>query len=190
MEKTGYTYKYPHPSVTADCVVFGYEGKKLHILLIERRNNPYKGHWALPGGFMEMDETIEECASRELAEETGINGIRLEQFHIFSEVDRDPRERVLSVAFLALVRKADYNVTGRDDAARAEWFSMEDLPSLAFDHAAIIGMAITKLQNMLKIQPLAFRLFDMKFTIGEIQRVYETINGTKYDRRNFQKKLL
>lgn len=120
-----YQYKYPHPAVTTDCVVFGFDGKQLHILLIERGIEPFKGLWALPGGFMNMDETVEQCALRELKEETGVENIYMEQFHVFSDVLRDPRERVVTVAFLALVRKSDFRLIAGDDAARASWFEVD-----------------------------------------------------------------
>lgn len=178
-----YTYKYPRPSVATDIVVFGYDGKNLNLLLIERGGEPYKGSWALPGGFLQMDETVEEGALRELNEETNISNIYLEQFHVFSAVDRDPRDRVLSVAFFALVRKSDYNVLGRDDAIRAEWFNISELPPLAFDHAEIVDMAIENLRRAIMFKPLAFRLLDRTFTMGELQHIYELVNGTQHDCR-------
>lgn len=190
MENKLYSYKYPHPAVATDCSVFGYDGKNLHVLLIERGLEPFKGSWALPGGFLQINETVEECALRELEEETNIKDIYLEQFQVFSAVNRDPRERILSVAFLALVRKADYNIIAGDDAAKAEWFKIESLPDLAFDHKIIIEKAIEKLQEILRYKPIAFRLLDEKFTLGELQKLYEIINGTEYDRRNFQKKMI
>ena len=189
-EKTKYTYKYPHPAVTTDSVVFGFDGRYLHILLVERRSEPYKGCWALPGGFMHIDETVEECAMRELAEETGLANIFLEQFHVFSSVDRDPRERVITVAFYALVRSSDYKLMAGDDAARACWFRCDELPPLAFDHDKIIDMARERLREKLRTRPIAFNLLDEKFSMGDLQRLYEAINGTSYDRRNFQRKMI
>lgn len=190
MSEMAYTYKYPHPAVTTDNVVFGYDGKNLHVLLIERGHDPYKGCWALPGGFLEMNETVEECAERELFEETSVKDIYLEQFHVFSTVHRDPRERILSVAFLALVHKSDFRIIAGDDAAKAEWFNINKLPKLAFDHNDIIKTARVRLQQNLRFKPIAFKLLDRKFAIGELQKLYEIINETKYDRRNFQKKML
>ena len=122
MGKQRYTYDYPHPAVTTDCVVFGFDGHEMKILLVERGIEPYKGMWALPGGFIRMDETAEQCAQRELQEETGLNLSLLKQFMTFSEVNRDPRERVISIAFYALARKSD--VKGGDDAAQARWFAL------------------------------------------------------------------
>ena len=175
--------------MTADSVVFGFDGKKLHILLIERGIEPYKGSWALPGGFMNINETIEECARRELHEETGVEDIYLEQFHVFSGINRDPRERVVTVAFFALVRKSDYGLIAGDDAVRANWFDLDELPPLAFDHAGIIKHARGYLQEVLRNRPIAFKLLDEKFSMAELQRLYEAINGVEYDRRNFAKKM-
>lgn len=185
-----YTYKYPHPSVTADNVIFGFDGTNLHILLVERGLEPYKGSWALPGGFLQMDETIEECAKRELAEETNVTEVYLQQFQTFSGVQRDPRERVLTVAFFALVRKSDYEVIAGDDASDASWFLVDELPPLAFDHDEIIAKARVKLQEELRLRPIAFKLLDEKFSMSELQRLYELINDTHYDRRNFQRKMI
>ncbi|MBO5053158.1 MAG: NUDIX hydrolase [Muribaculaceae bacterium] len=189
MKKIMYTYKYPHPAVTSDSVVFGFDGRLLHILLIERGIEPFKGLWALPGGFMKIDETIEECAARELKEETGLQDVYLEQFHAFSTVGRDPRERILTVAFIALVQKWNFRLIAGDDAVKAQWFGLDSLPPLAFDHAEIISMARERLQYMLSSRPIAFKLLDEKFSMAELQRIYEAINSTTYDRRNFAKKM-
>lgn len=185
-----YTYQYPHPAVTTDCVIFGYDGRDLHILLIERGLEPYKGSWALPGGFMKMDETVEECARRELQEETNVKEIYLKQFQVFSDVHRDSRERVLTVAFYALVRKSDFELLAGDDANDASWFLLDELPPLAFDHHQIIKAARQKLQDELRLRPIAFKLLDEKFSMSELQRLYELINNTTYDRRNFQRKMM
>ncbi len=189
-KKSSYTYKYPHPSVTTDCVIFGFDGKDLHILLVERGLEPFKGSWALPGGFLKMDETVEECAKRELKEETNVSNVFLEQFHTFSAVDRDPRERVLTVAFYALVKPSDYEVIGGDDAANAQWFEQDELPPLAFDHEEVICMAKECLKEKLRTKPIAFKLLNDKFSMTELQTLYEVILGTKYDRRNFYRKAL
>lgn len=184
-----YQYKYPHPALTSDSVVFGFDGKQLHILLIERGIEPFKGSWALPGGFMNIDETIEQCALRELKEETGVERIFLEPFGVFSAVKRDPRERVVTVAFVALVRKSDYQLMAGDDAARACWFEIDELPPLAFDHHDIIAQGRKKLTEMMRVKPIGFRLLDKKFSMSELQRLYEAVNGTTYDRRNFARKM-
>lgn len=184
-----YQYKYPHPAVTTDAVVFGFDGNKLNILLIERGVEPFKGCWALPGGFMKITETAEECAKRELKEETDISDIYLEQFHVFSDIDRDPRERVLSVAYIGIVRKSQYQLIAGDDASRAEWFETDRLPPLAFDHIKIIRMAKIHLQEIIRTRPIAFNLVNEVFSIPELQRIYEAITEKKYDRRNFAKQM-
>lgn len=185
-----YTYRYPHPAMTADCVIFGFDGEQMKVLLIERGLEPYKGMWALPGGFMRINETIEEAACRELFEETGLKDVFMEQFKVFSTVDRDPRERVVTVAFIALVRPADYHLVAGDDAANALWFDHNMLPPMAFDHAEIIKQARNHLSEVLRIKPLAFELLNKVFSISELQRVYEAISGVHYDRRNFHRKAM
>lgn len=176
--------------MTADNVIFGFDGESLRILLVERGIEPYKGSWALPGGFMRMNETIEDCARRELKEETNVHDVYLEQFHVFSNPNRDPRGRVVTVAFIALVRPSDHNVIGGDDASSALWFDVEMLPPLAFDHREIIDMARARLKELLRIKPVAFRLLDEVFTVDELRRVYEVISGNTFDRRNFHRKLM
>lgn len=199
-----YTYEYPHAALTADCVIYGFDGEHLKILLVERGLAPYKGMWALPGGFMRMDETIEETARRELFEETGLKDVYMTQFKVFSRVDRDVREgkidhesgkkyesdRVVTVVFTALVRPDDYVLMAGDDASNALWFDERFLPPLAFDHAEIIEEAHKYLEEQLRLKPIAFELINKTFSMGELQRVYEEINRTSYDRRNFQRKAL
>ena len=184
----GYTYKYPHPAVTTDCVIFGFDGKELKILLIERGIDPYKGCWAFPGGFMNIDETAEQCAKRELKEETGLEPASIEQFHTFSDVNRDPRERVVTVAFIGLVKQSD--VVGGDDAARAQWFAIKDIPRLAFDHDYILQVAQRTLKERIHFEPIGFELMDEEFSMPDLQRLYEAILEVKFDRRNFEKKML
>lgn len=135
-----YTYKYPRPAVTTDCVVFTNE-EEPKVLLIQRGNEPYKGYWAFPGGFMNMEETAEECAVRELKEETGLTVKQIQQIGAYSKVDRDPRGRTISIAYLAIV-DAPTAVSGMDDAAKAAWFPLTSLPNLAFDHQDIMTDAI------------------------------------------------
>ena len=183
-----YSYRYPHPAVATDCVIFGFDGVKLKVLLVERGGEPYKGMWAFPGGFLRMDETAEQGALRELKEETDLSPYYIEQFHCFSDPHRDPRERVLSIAFLALVKIAE--VKGGDDAAQAEWFCMDEIPQLAFDHDHILRMALDKLRERIHFQPVGFELLPQKFTLKELQMLYEAILGVHFDRRNFTKKML
>ncbi|MCH5220476.1 MAG: NUDIX hydrolase [Muribaculaceae bacterium] len=190
MNNPVFSYRYPHPAVTADCVIFGFDGSALKILLIERGIEPFKGLWALPGGFMRIDETVDETARRELHEETGLTNIYMEQFRVFSDVNRDPRERVITVAFIALVKPSDYELVAGDDASNALWFDENLLPPLAFDHHEIIVQAREFLCEMLRLKPAAFELLNTVFSLSELQKVYEVINRTHYDRRNFQRKAL
>ena len=186
--KGTYTYKYPHPSVTADCVIFGFDGVSIKMLLIQRGIEPFKGKWAFPGGFMKIDVTAEECAKRELEEETGLKNAAVEQFYTFSDVNRDPRERVITVAHYALVRLSD--VKGGDDAASARWFAMDEVPSLAFDHDRILRMAVNRLKERICFEPIGFELLPEVFTMTELQNLYEAILEVKFDRRNFYNKML
>ena len=186
-EKT-YNYKYPHPAVTSDCVVFGFDGQDLKVLLIQRGIEPFKGQWALPGGFMHEDETIEECAARELSEETQLELSNLKQLQMFSKVDRDPRGRVVTMAFYALVKHQ--SVQGGDDAQLARWFPIDRLPELAFDHADIIQTAILQIRKDIHFEPIGFDLLDETFTIPQLQRLYEVVLNVQFDRRNFQKKMI
>lgn len=188
MEENKYCYRYPHPAVTTDCVIFGFDGERLQVLLIERGIEPYKGKWAFPGGFLKMDETAEEGARRELKEETGLDGAYMEQFHTFSAPERDPRERVITIACYALVKIQE--VKGGDDAASARWFPLDDIPSLAFDHDYILRMATQRLREQIHFQPIGFELLPEKFTLKELQLLYEAILGINFDRRNFSKKMM
>ena len=191
--------QYWHPTVTTDSVVFGFEGESLHILLIKRNLEPFKDKWALPGGFIrEEDITAKDGAYRELKEETSIDtkGIYLEEFKSFSEKNRDPRERVITIAFIALVRKQDYlNVKGADDAKEAKWFCVNELPELAFDHKRIVDEALDSLRKRIHFEPIAFHLLDKKFTLSQLQNVYIAIINppegfnTLRDRRNFPRKI-
>lgn len=141
-----YTYQYPRPSVTADCIVVTHDDIA-KVLLIQRKNEPYKGCWAFPGGFLNMDETTQQCAIRELEEETGLKVNNVIQVGAYSKVDRDPRGRTITVAYLAMIEKATL-VVGFDDAAKAEWFPIDKLPQLAFDHAEILADALECLKRL------------------------------------------
>ena len=174
-EELKYHYKYPHPSVTTDCVIFGFDGTRLNVLLIERGNDPYKGCWAFPGGFLNMDESALEGAKRELYEETGLRDAYIHQFHAFSAPDRDPRERVISIAYFALVRLAD--VKAGDDAAKAQWFPLDEIPPLAFDHDKMLREALKALRRMIHFEPIGVELLPENFTKTQLQSLYEAILG-------------
>lgn len=188
MEEKKYCYKYPHPAVSTDCVIFGFDGSELQVLLIERGIEPFKGKWAFPGGFLKMDETAREGALRELKEETSLENAYIEQFNTYSDPWRDPRERVITIAHYALVRKQE--VKGGDDAAKAQWFPIDKVPQLAFDHDKILRDAMRKLRERIHFEPIGFELLPEKFTMKELQILYESILGVKFDRRNFAKKMM
>ncbi|MDE6794306.1 MAG: NUDIX hydrolase [Muribaculaceae bacterium] len=188
MENKQYCYKYPHPAVTTDCVIFGFDGVDLKVLLVERGLEPYKGRWAFPGGFLKPEESAEEGALRELKEETGLENAYIEQFYTYSAPDRDPRERVITIAYLALVKIQD--VKGGDDAADAQWFSVKNIPQLAFDHDLILRDALRRLRERIHFHPIGYDLLPVKFTLKELQTLYEAILGIRFDRRNFAKKML
>jgi len=172
-----YTYNYPRPMVTTDAVVFRVCGVCLEILLIERKHDPFAGTWALPGGFVDMDETADAAALRELEEETGLAGIALEQFRTFSAVDRDPRGRTISVAYLALIGAAHPDLSAASDAAKAEWFPVDDLPELAFDHGEILQTAREHLQRLTQARVIGVQVLNEPFLIDDLRQVYEAVLG-------------
>ncbi len=185
-----HTYQYPRAALTVDGVVFGFGAGELKVLLIQRALEPFKGKWALPGGFVRVDETLDDAARRELVEETGLEDIYLEQLYTFGAVKRDPRERVVSVAYYALVKLSDHKAKAATDAADAQWFPVSALPKLAFDHAEIVAMALARLQGKVRYQPIGFELLPPKFTLSDLQHLYEVILGAELDKRNFRKKVL
>ena len=198
MAKKGqYTYEYPHPAVTADCVVFGYDGKELRVLLIKRgaekeaSTTAYVGEWALPGGFLdvEQDKTIAHTAQRELKEETGLKlGIKdFKEAATFSDIKRDPRERVITIAHYALVKLSE--VQADTDADKADWFSLSNIPHLAFDHDKILRVAFSRMKQDIHFEPVGFELLPEVFTLPQLQHLYESILEVKFDRRNFANKM-
>lgn len=183
-----YQYKYEHMAVTTDCVIFTYEERQLKVLLVRRALEPYRGRWALPGGFLRNTETAVQGALRELREETSLEPSGLGELGVFSDPGRDPRERVITLAWYALVKPS--KVVGGDDAEKAAWFPIDDLPPLAFDHEKILDAAMEHLRRDIYFQPVGFELLDDEFTMPDLQRLYEIILGTEFDRRNFQRKML
>ncbi len=184
------TYQYPHPAVATDVVIMTVRDEQLQLLLIKRRGRPFKGKWALPGGFIRLDEDLTTAAARELAEETNVSGVFLEQLYTFGAVDRDPRERVISVAYYALVPSDKLQLRPSTDADAVGWFDMNDLPELAFDHQEIVDLAHQRLISKLDYSTLAFQFMPREFTLGELQAVYEIILQEQLDKRNFRKSML
>lgn len=185
-----YAYEYPRPAVTTDCVIFGFDEEELKVLLIERGIEPFSGKWALPGGFMNMEEDAETCARRILKKETDLEDIFMEQLYTFTSTERDPRYRVISIAYFALVKRNDYNAIAGLDTNTVQWFDLKDIPELAFDHNKILEMAIDRLKGKIKYQPIGFELLPDKFTLPDLHKVYETVLQEPLDRRNFRKKIL
>lgn len=185
-----YCYRYPHPAVTTDVVVFTIRKKRLQLLLIRRGGQPFKDSWALPGGFLEIEEDLETCAKRELAEETGVSGVFLEQLYTFGTPDRDPRERVISVTYYALVPSDRLRIKASSDAAAAAWYPLDELPDLAFDHNEIIALAHQRLVAKLNYSTIAFQFMPETFTLSELQGVYEILRNESLDKRNFRKWIL
>ncbi|MES9964993.1 MAG: NUDIX domain-containing protein [Candidatus Sedimenticola sp. 20ELBAFRAG] len=180
-------YEYPHPAVTTDVVVFTIREQRLQLLLVKRGSEPFKGNWALPGGFVDIDEDLEACAKRELQEETGVSGVYLEQLYTFGKPDRDPRERVISIAYYALVASEKLELRAASDATDAAWFPLEQLPELAFDHNRVIEIAHERLVSKLSYSTIAFQFMPEQFTLSELQRVYEILRNEPLDKRNFRK---
>ncbi len=185
-----YSYEYPRPALTVDCVVFGLDDEDLKLLLIQRDLEPFAGQWALPGGFVHVDETLEDAAERELVEETGLSKVFFEQLFTFGTVDRDPRERVVTVAYYALVNIRDHRVQAATDARNAAWFPVLDTPSLAFDHDKIIQVALERLKGKVRYRPIGFELLPKRFTLSQLQHLYETILERPLDKRNFRRRVL
>ena len=186
-----YQYEFPRPALTVDVAAFSIDENRLQILLIKRGKAPFAGKWALPGGFVDMDEAIEVAALRELEEETSLSNITLEQLGAFGDVNRDPRERVVSVAYLALINRRKHRVQSGSDARDAKWWNINELPKqLAFDHSKILKFAISRLKQKVRHQPLGLEMLPKKFSLAEIQTFYEIMLERKLDKRKFRRKLL
>jgi 8-oxo-dGTP diphosphatase len=182
--------KRQHFPISVDSVIFGYHDRQLKVALIKRKNEPFKGMWAIPGGFMENDETVEETALRELEEETGIRGVYLEEFGVFSKRGRDPRGPTITIAFFALIDSSQCQLLATEDAETAQWWPAYAIPPLAFDHDEIYKKGLTALREALKTKPIAFELLPKEFTLTQLQNLHEQILGTTLDKRNFRKKAL
>ncbi len=187
-----YVYEYPRPAVTVDIILFTFHSADLKVLLVQRKEEPFKAKWALPGGFVQIDEDLHEAALRELAEETNVSDVYLEQLYTFGEPGRDPRTRAITVAHFALLsadQSAQLNVQSNSDASDARWWSMDQLPELAFDHAPILQYALQRLRWKLEWTALGFLLLPTEFTLSELQKVYETVLNEPLDKRNFRRKM-
>jgi 8-oxo-dGTP diphosphatase len=178
-------------SVAVDCVIFGLDlqERALKVMLIERDIPPFAGSWAIPGGFVRAAESLEQAAARELEEETGIKNVYLEQLYTFGDPGRDERGRVISVAYYALVSPERHSVAASTDARNAAWFKIKHIPVLAFDHHKILDVALDRLRGKLTYAPIGFELLPRKFTIRQLQMLYETVLGHELDNRNFRKKI-
>lgn len=186
-----FKYEYERPGLTVDCVIFGLDldDENLKVMLIERDVEPFEGQWAIPGGFVRSDETLVEAATRELAEETGITDVFLEQLYTFGDPGRDPRGWVVSVAYYALVAPEKHHIHATTDARSAKWFQIDALPRLAFDHSKILKTALERLRGKLSYAPVGFELLPQKFSIKQLQKLYEIVLGQPLDNRNFRKKI-
>ncbi len=185
-----YEYEYPHPAVTVDVVIFTIRNDDLKVLLIKRALEPFVGRWALPGGFVDIDESLVDAAKRELREETGVAAAYLEQLYTFGAPKRDPRERVIIVVYYALTPSDALEIKAASDAEGVGWFGIDELPELAFDHSDIMDMALTRLSAKLDYSTIAFQLMPDEFTMPELRHLYELITREEIDARNFSKRIL
>ena len=185
-----FSYEFARSALTVDCVVFGLDVSDLKVLLIQRKLEPFQHAWALPGGFVRIEETLDEAAQRELREEAGVTDVYLEQLYTFGDLDRDPRERIVTVAYYALAKLGDHRIRAATDAMGVGWFALDDLPKLAFDHAAIVARAHERLRGKVRYAPIGFELLPPRFSLTQLQRLYEIVLGKPMDKRNFRKKIL
>lgn len=180
---------YERPSVTVDIVIFTIKDDELRVLLVKRDVEPFKNSWAVPGGFVKIDESLEDAAKRELEEETGIKDVYLEQLYSFGEPKRDPRGRVITVSYIALVNSEKMDLDAKTDVSEAKWFNVLKLPSLAFDHKKILEYALKRLRWKFEYTTVAFSLLPDKFAMSSLQKIYEIVFSKKFDKRNFAKKI-
>lgn len=193
MQDTKKTYdvnRFERPSVTVDVLFFTIKEGVLHVLLIKRAAWPYKGYWALPGGFVSMSENLEEAAKREIFEECGVRDLFLEQLYTFGNPKRDPRTRVITVAYFALAPFEEIQKLSGEEVREVRYFPVSSLPKLAFDHKEIVMTGLERLKNKIGYSNIVFGLLPDKFSLSEVQRVYEVIYGRKIDKRNFRKWIL
>jgi len=182
--------EYPKPAVTVDIIVFTIQNKELKVLLVKRGIEPFKDKWAIPGGFVKLDESLEEAAKRELHEETGVKDVYLEQLYTFGEPNRDPRERVITITYYALINSDKIKLAASTDVSDVQWFSVKNIPALAFDHKKILDYSLRRLKWKFEYTTVAFSLLPQKFTLSEIQKIYEIVFNQQFDKRNFSKKIL
>ena len=182
-----YCYPYPHPAVTTDIVIFTIQEQQLNVLLVRRGNDPFKNQWALPGGFVDIDEDLDVCAQRELHEETNLRDVYLEQLYTFGQHKRDPRERIITVAYYALIPIDRLQPKAGSDAAEVQWYSVNELPDLAFDHDQIINKARERVAAKTNYSTIAFQFLGHEFTLPELQEVYQILKNETLDKRNFRK---
>ncbi len=183
-------HSYKNPSLAVDLVVFGYNASELSVLLLNRNEEPFSGGWTLPGAFLQMDERFSDTCGRVLQTKLGMDDVYLEQLYSFDEPDRDPRGRVISVAYYALVNPAKFEVVAGTMANDVRWWNCKKLPALGFDHKQIFKMALQRLRSKILYFPVGFQLLDEQFTMTEIHELYEAILDQSIDRRNFRRKIL
>lgn len=183
-------HKFEKPSVTVDIIIFTVKDNDLKVLLVKRAIEPFKDMWAIPGGFVRINESLEEAAKRELQEETNVKAEYLEQLYTFGATNRDPRGRVITVAYMALINADKVKLKAATDVSEAKWFSAFELPKLAFDHDKILNYALKRLRWKFEYTTVAFSLLPEKFTLSQIQKLYEMVFNKKFDKRNFRKKIL
>ncbi len=184
-----YTYEYPHPAVTVDILVFTIDANRLKVLLIRRAREPFMGMWAMPGGFVEIRESLKRAAWRELREETGVRAGHLQQLGAFGRPDRDPRERIITVVYYSAMSRGELHIRADSDASAAALFDMNDLPALAADHDMIIRHALARLRQQAADLAFVLRFLPAEFTLSEFQSACESVAGERLDKRNFRKRL-